>query len=113
MDDDFPLFGPKRYPVYRSKTEYILQEALERLGLKPVHSYKLSKMVVDFAFPEKKVAIEVDGPYHLYQKQTEKDSGRSKMAESMGWLLVRLTSKEVVENPSLAAQKVKRILETR
>lgn len=53
-------------------------------------SYKL-----DLAYPEMKIAIEVDGSSHCALANKEKDAKKQAFLESLGWRVLRFTNAEV------------------
>jgi hypothetical protein len=60
---------------------------------------------VDLAFPEAKLAIEVDGPRHSEdEKQIQDDCDRDASLRAMGWEVVRVTNEEVDRCSSLTAR---------
>lgn len=94
-----------------SRTEDILFESMNKIGLYPKRQYPISKHHVDFAFPEQKLIIEVDGwEYHKDRKQREIDEKRRDIAENLGWRVKRFTAEEVYENPENVAWKIYQIL---
>lgn len=93
-----------------SKTEDILYDALNKIGLYPKRQYPISDHHVDFAFPEDKLVIEVDGPDHLTEKQKEIDERRRDIAENLGWKVRRFNAKEVYEKTGETADKIKWML---
>ncbi len=44
----------------------------------------------DFANPETKVVIEMDGPSHRNQRQQERDRKKSAVLENLGWKVIRI-----------------------
>jgi very-short-patch-repair endonuclease len=50
---------------------------------------------VDFAYPEKKIYIEVDGSHHETRKQREDDLRRQNKLSRAGWLPFRYTRADV------------------
>jgi very-short-patch-repair endonuclease len=102
--------GQRILPKY-SKTELILQNEMNLIGLKAESQYPISRMHVDFAFPEKKLVVEVDGPYKRNRQGEEIKNRRRSVCESLGWKVLNYTAEEVYENPSLIAYKIKKALE--
>ena len=47
---------------------------------------------LDMAYPEIKVAIEVDGPHHLMASQAEKDRHRDAQLALAGWLVIHISN---------------------
>lgn len=44
----------------------------------------------DFALPDSKIALELDGPYHLKLGQQRKDRKKTIVLEALGWKVIRL-----------------------
>jgi very-short-patch-repair endonuclease len=66
------------------------------------HLYK-----IDVAFPNIKLAVEVDGSYHDWESQKSKDAEKDKFLISLGWFVLRFSSKAVMRD----ALSVKRAIE--
>ena len=49
----------------------------------------------DFAFPEKKIDVEIDGGTHLSEKVKKIDERRDIFSKSQGWTVLRFTADEV------------------
>lgn len=65
----------------------------------------------DFAYAEKKVALEADSyRYHGDRQAFDHDRGRGNDLQSLGWLVLRITSKHIEENPRGVAAWVRRAL---
>lgn len=80
--------------------EQKLIDALEGVGLKRDKDYSFqhpthSGFIIDFAFPEIRLAVEVDGPIHQTKKQRKHDYFRDKMLKREGWEVIRFTQDEV------------------
>jgi len=62
-----------------------------------VHTNKLPRMFsLDFALPERKLYIEIDGTVHRLRK--ERDARRDAMMTERGWTGLRIPSKNVIDN---------------
>jgi hypothetical protein len=48
---------------------------------------------IDFCFPDDKLAVEVDGGYHVYLDQVRKDFQRDCMLRDSGWTIIRIPDK--------------------
>ena len=59
---------------------------------------------VDIAWPEKMIAIEVDGYCHLSRK--ELDLKKDKKLNSLGWTILRFTNKEILETREIVIRKI-------
>jgi very-short-patch-repair endonuclease len=59
-----------------------------------VHTNKLPRMFrLDFAIPERKLYVEIDGSTHRLRK--ERDARRDAMLSDLGWLGLRIPSSQV------------------
>lgn len=77
--------------------ELELKKQLQRWKIKfrsqrPFHWY-----IVDFVIPERRLIIEVDGGYHLTEKQKAYDEKRTRYLEGLGNKVVRFTNDEVLK----------------
>jgi Protein of unknown function (DUF559) len=59
---------------------------------------------VDLAFPNAKLAIEVDGPPHREEKQIQDDLDRDASLRAVGWEVIRVTNEEVNRCSSLTSR---------
>lgn len=95
------------YPNYQEKPEYVVLEAMNRIGLHPKHRHLIGKLAVDFAFPELKLAVEIDGEHHHEAiKELRGAAKRDEYIKSMGWRVYRLTQNKAIQSPQLIAQSI-------
>jgi len=80
------------------------------VGYKFRRQYPVSKFVLDFYCPQKKLAIEIDGPIHL--KLQDYDKARQDMVERRGIEFLRFKNEEVLENIDNVLKTIKRKLAT-
>lgn len=67
------------------------------LNLRP--QYQIGLYRVDFAMPESKVVIELDGhDYHKTKEQRTHDAERERFLEMQGWRVIRFTGSEVYKD---------------
>jgi very-short-patch-repair endonuclease len=71
----------------------VLREVLPRHKLKVCFQYPAECYIVDFYIPRVRLAIEVDGPYHLFRGK--KDAQRTRILRRAGIRVVRFTNEEV------------------
>ena len=86
-------------PNEPSGPELQMKAILDAQGLE--YEYELptrSGFVLDFAFPEIKTAIEVDGYYHQFTKN--RDNFRDHILKRGGWLIIRIKADDL-NNPEL------------
>ena len=92
---------------------------LRRHGLPPavfqheVHDGRRFVARVDFAYPDRRVAIEVDGwESHASPAALQADLARQNALVALGWTVARFTWLDVVRRPADVASTIRRILET-
>lgn len=71
--------------------ELQVKAELDCLGIKYVaqHSTRTG-FVIDFALLERKIALEVDGPYHDTKEQQKRDRFKDRQLKREGWEVVRI-----------------------
>jgi very-short-patch-repair endonuclease len=65
-------------------------------GLKFRRQFSIGRYIVDFACPERKLVVEVDGGQHAEQESY--DSERTRWLESQGYRVMRFWNNEVLTN---------------
>lgn len=96
----------KRSSWEPSEPERKLKDALDEASLKYSFQHSLrSGFIIDFAFPDKMVAVEVDGFYHQFRKK--QDRFRDYILKRAGWKTIRFTADEVMDSPPDVIRKIK------
>ena len=92
-----------------TKAEKDLWECLRdrKIGYKIRRQHIVNGYIADFICIEKNVIIEVDGGIHETKEQKEHDKFRTEILNNNGFLVIRFTNKEVLENPYEVAKKIK------
>ena len=57
--------------------------------------YRVAGWKVDLAYPELKLGIEVDGPYHNKREQQSLDDQKEREIQREGWEVLRVTNDQV------------------
>jgi very-short-patch-repair endonuclease/ribosomal protein S30 len=65
------------------------------------------KWIVDFFFPENRLAIEIDGDYHSDPKQKIKDKIKEKDCRTFDITLIRLSNTEVFGDQKVLTEKLR------
>lgn len=80
-------------------------------GLTPQH--QVGKYRIDFAIPQKKFGIEVDGlAYHNGQDSFIADRRRQRDLEAQGWRIIRFAAKEVMDDATTCVKQAGQIAGT-
>src|SRR3989344_1894669 len=98
-------------PHHQNRTEFALYKSMLAIGLKPEPQYKISDMTVDFAFPDKKLVIEVNGSHHDEDEQQIKDYKRWCVLDNLGWSRKAYKASSIFKNPDFIAEKIKEQLD--
>lgn len=81
------------------RAELTLSIALQHHGIPHVRQFMTGKHAVDFAFPEHGILVEVDGASHTLPGRVERDSIVDRWAVENGWVLHRVSARDVKRNP--------------
>jgi hypothetical protein len=76
-----------------------LRGASHRPGI-PTH-YK-----IDLAFPERRMAVEIDGEGHRSLKQQARDRRKMLWLSSHGWKVIRVNNKDVLHYQSMVVDRI-------
>jgi len=83
--------------------EELLFKAMKGAGLSPRAQYGIDPYRVDFAFPERLLAVEADGrAWH----DAERDRARDQRLKERGWRVERFSGARILREASLCAQEV-------
>lgn len=84
------------------------RKALESRNVKFEKQYPILSYFVDFALPELKIAIEVDGEY--WHQDKGRDRKRQDEIEAEGWLVLRYKGREVADNVENCVDELSRVM---
>lgn len=95
-----------------TETENIFWQRLrnDRLGFKFFRQYSIDGYVVDFYCPERRLAIEIDGGYHLVLGAKKYDSYRTRYLEAYNIKVVRFWNSDVKNNIKEVLADIKELL---
>jgi hypothetical protein len=121
IDDDHP--GARRLraaanadlPFTRSELEDAFIEVCERCDISrpPVNSIQ-EGVEVDFCWPAHRLIVETDGhAHHGTRAAFERDRARDAQLTALGWRVVRLTERQIREEPERVAALLERLLSAR
>jgi len=98
----------KSYPEQR------FEEALKAEGITGwIYAYQNSIYEYDFAFPEQKIDVEIDGRTHLLEHVQKIDRRRDAFSMSRGWAVLRFSAKRVKHDMGGCIQELKDMLAMR
>jgi len=60
-----------------------------------IHEHKVGNYFIDFAFLDKKMALEIDGSQHLTEESVAHDQIRDERLRSEGWTIFRIPWKNI------------------
>ena len=90
------------YRLYNAPTraEMALEPIIATAG-RPYRFQHLvsTRYILDFAFIEDKIAVEVDGPSHSTASQKEIDKLKTAFLEKRGWRVIRISNFNACQNP--------------
>ncbi|MGX5804035.1 endonuclease domain-containing protein [Bradyrhizobium sp. Arg314] len=76
------------------------------MGLGFRRQFPIADYIVDFACPEKKLTVEVDGSQHGDAGRAEADAIRSKRLEQDGWMVLRFWNDDVIRDIDNVCQHI-------
>lgn len=77
--------------------EYIEKNSLDK-KYSIVREFSVFPYFIDFAFVNEMVAVEIDGSQHLLPERKERDDKKDKLLNDLGWLVIRVSEKEIKTN---------------
>ena len=85
------------------------QKKSRDLGLVFRRQYPFDKYIFDFYCAKAKldIEIEIDGQYHSFREQIEKDKIRDEFLISKGFKVLRISANEILKNPPEAAENIR------
>ena len=97
-----------------TEAENILWNALseQKLGYKIRRQHIVSQYILDFAYIDCRLAIELDGGYHDTEDQQYDDAVRTKNLESLGWRVLRFKNEEVFNDIETVLSQIKAAIQT-
>jgi very-short-patch-repair endonuclease len=95
-------------------TEKIIWERVckNQLGARIRRQHPIWKFIADFYCHEVKLVIEIDGAIHLRSENKEYDISRNIILKEFKIEILRFTNDEVLQEPDLVIEKIKRTIET-
>ena len=92
-----------------TEAEELLWNALceQQIGYKIRRQHIVSQYILDFAYLDTRLAVEVDGGYHNKENQQYDDAVRTMNLEKLGWRVLRFTNAEVFHDLESVLSRIK------
>lgn len=74
--------------------------------------YHIGKWFLDFAWPERKIGLEIDGKQHEWPDRRRMDAEKDAYCTSLGWKILRLKWSDISMNKQQAIQLIKQFVLT-
>jgi len=75
-------------------------------GCKFRRQVPIDRFFADFACPERRLVVELDGSQHA--DEVDYDAARTELLEASGWTVLRFWNRQVLENPEGVAAAISR-----
>lgn len=98
--------------VHETNIEARFREAIESRGLRRGIDFATQfplrhSFILDFAFPDKMVAVEVDGrKWHSSPEARKRDGFKNHILKRLGWMVFRFWEEEILEDVEGCVDKV-------
>ena len=95
--------------LYKTDIEKMMYNALKENGIEVVEQFPVRSKhgyILDFAIPELKIDIEVDGE-HYHKLGNSRDRKRNWVLRNLGWKILRFRGKEIRLNINKCIEKIK------
>lgn len=87
--------------------ERALMAELEKQEMVYEHEYPVTGWVLDFAFPDQRLAVEADGDYwHSLPNVIEKDARKDASMKAMGWRILHFTETQINQSVRACVDQV-------
>lgn len=100
-----PHSYPEKWIIKVLENNFGLKENIDYITELPFHGYFL-----DFAWPEKRLCIEIDGELHRFEEQQKRDINKDEFLKNEGWKELRLKWSFILKNKESAIKIIKDFL---
>lgn len=86
----------------QTKAEEALEHKIAKTGVRYRTQYPIFKLsiIADFAFPDLRILLEVDGKSHESEAAKAKDRARDQKTAELGWRTIRVSNQQALEAES-------------
>ena len=96
---------PEKWLIKVLENNFGLKENIDYKTELPFHGYFL-----DFAWPEKRLCIEIDGELHRFEEQQKRDKNKDEFLKNDGWKELRLKWSFILKNKEATVNIIKDFL---
>lgn len=75
-----------------------------------VEEFHIGKWFLDFAWPNKKIGLEIDGSQHEWPERKKNDEEKDSFCLSQGWKILRLKWKDICKNTKDSIEIIKEFI---
>ena len=79
-------------------------------GFKFRRQHQIGPYILDFFCAQARVGVEVDGAHHYQGLKKTADEARDAFLEWQGLIVVRVTNREVIEEPATAIRRIRQAI---
>lgn len=80
------------------------------MGLSFRRQLPIAGYIVDFACPEHKLIIEIDGSTHSHDHEISRDATRDERLSVLGWRVIRVTNDEAIRHLDEVCSHIVRVI---
>lgn len=91
--------------------KHVWYDLFKNFPYKVYRQRPIGTCIVDFYIPRGKLVIGIDGEYHVSKEQREKDRLRDQALESLGYVVIRFSNGEVMNDLDWVKERILRYLE--
>ena len=81
--------GISRYATARENRKSYAEQYFDKIFIDSKRNYHVDRYFLDYAWPETKTYIEVDGEQHYTEKGLAHDKERTEILENLGWKCIK------------------------
>ena len=119
MSYDYQTADPLLYPLLKDYAKHnrnnptVAEESLwnylssDGLGVTFKRQHIIGAYIADFVCLSHKLIIELDGGYHQLPQQQTSDAERTQWLEGRGFVIIRFTNEELLNNIDSVLEKIK------
>lgn len=100
-----------QHPPSQTKAEKLLAAALSKQKISFRQNVYLGGYEFDFLLPDYRIAIEVDGFFHLSTSQQKLDTLKEALLTQMGYTLFRISNHQLYQNPEHPVYTIKNFIQ--